>query len=202
MGSFGDSISAILSRLAQSLGLKPSEGRRLELMEQKLAAAKASNIDRVDALAEKIRLLESQALRKKKELESSRGDSKRIVAGSIEQLFRDLDRLQGQERIIRSNIERLSIAQAKLQELRVAQETGVEEGQLDDIALDLQEVFAGVKTIDREAADLEQVEYEAPKRSRVDIEQRMAEVEGEAVTKTGLSPETEKRLKQLEAEEA
>ena len=46
------------------------------------------------------------------------------------------------------------------------------------------------------------MEYEAPERSRVDVEQRMAEVQGEAVTQTGLSPETEKRLKQLEAEEA
>ena len=202
MGSFGDAISTILSRLGQLLGLKPSEARRLELMEQKLTAAKASNVDRLEWLKDKIRLLESQALRKKKELEAARGDSKRIVAGSIEQLFRDLDRLQGQEQIIRSNIERLSVAQAKLQELNVAQVTGLEEGQLDDIALDLQDAFAGLKATDREAAELEQVAYEAPKRSRVDVEQRMAEVEGEGVNTTGLSPEAEKRLKQLEAEDA
>ena len=72
MGSFSDAISAILSRLAQLLGLKPSERRRLELMEQKLAVAKASNVDRLEGLKDKIRLLESQALRKKKELESRR----------------------------------------------------------------------------------------------------------------------------------
>ena len=136
------------------------------------------------------------------ELEGARGDIKRLVAGSIEQVFRDLDRLQGQEQIIRSNIERLSVAQAKLQELNVAQVTGLEEGQLDDIALDLQDAFAGLKATDREAAELEQVAYEAPKRSRVDVEQRMAEVEGEGVNTTGLSPEAEKRLKQLEAEDA
>ena len=114
MGSFGDTISAILSRLAQLLGLKPSEKRRLELMEQKLAVAKASNVDRLESLKDKIKRLESQALRKKQELEAARGDSKRIVAGSIEQLFRDLDRLQGQEQIIRSNIERVSVAQDKV----------------------------------------------------------------------------------------
>jgi hypothetical protein len=202
MGNVGDAIAAILSRLAQLLGLKPSEKRRLELMEQRLVAAKASNVDRLEGLKDKIKLLESQALRKKKELEGARGDSKRLVAGSIEQLFRDLDRLKGQEQIIRSNIERLSVTQAKLQELSVAQETGLEEGQLDDIAVDLQEAVAGLKAADREATDLARVEYEAPERSRVDIEQRMAEVQGETVTQTGLSPETEKRLKQLEAEEA
>ena len=36
----------------------------------------------------------------------------------------------------------VSVAQAKLQELSVAQETGLEEGQLDDIAIDLQEAIA------------------------------------------------------------
>src|SRR5947208_618409 len=130
MGKFGETISTILSRLAQLLRLKPSEKRRLELMEQKLAAARATNVDRLESLKDRIKLLESQGLRKKKELDAARGDSKRLVAGSIEQLFRDLDRLRGQEQIIRSNIERLSVTQAKLQELRVAQETGLEEGQL------------------------------------------------------------------------
>jgi hypothetical protein len=202
MGRFADALSAVVSRLAQLLGLKPSETRRLELIEQKLDAAKAGNADRLEAIKEKIKLLEAQALRKKKELETARGDSKRILAGSIEQLFRDLDRLQGQEQIIRSNIERASVAQAKLQELKVAQETGLQDGQLDDIALDLQEAFAGLKAADREAAGLEQVAYQAPKRTRVDVEERMAEVAGEAVRTTGLSPETEQRLKQLEAEEA
>jgi hypothetical protein len=202
MGNLTDAISAVLSRLAQLLGLKPSEKRRLELMEQKLVADKANNVDRLEGLKDKIRQLESQALRKKKELDGARGDAKRLVAGSIEQVFRDLDRLKGQEQIIRSNIERLSIALTKLKELQVAKEAGLEEGQLDGLALDLEESYDALKATDREAADLERVEYKAPERSRVDIEQRMAEVQGEAVTATGLSPETEKRLKQLEAEEA
>ncbi len=202
MGSFGDAISEILSKLAQLLGLKPSEERRVDLMEQKLTASRAGNVDRLEALKDKIRLLESQALRKKKEFEAAHGDSKRILGGSIEQAFRDLDRLQGQERIISNNIERISVALAKIQEWKDARRTGLEEGQLDELALNLQEAVDGLKATDREAADLERVEYEAPKRSRVDVEERMGELQGEAATKTGLSPETEKRLKRLEAEEA
>ena len=119
MGSFGETISAILSKLAQLLGIKPSDKRRTELMKQKLATAKASNVDRLEALKDKIRQFEAQALRKKKEYEAAKGDSRRIVGGEIERLFRDLDRLHGQENVIGSNIERISVAQAKLEEYKV-----------------------------------------------------------------------------------
>ena len=201
MGSFGETISAILSKLAQLLGIKPSEKRRTELMEQKLATAKASNVDRLETLKDKIRQFEAQALRKKKEFEASKGDTKRIVGGEIERLFRDLDRLHGQENVIAANIERISVAQAKLEEYRAAEAKGLEEGELDDIALELQEAFEELKVADRASRDLEGVEYHAPQVSPVNAEKRMAEVAGEQETETGLSAETEKRLKQLETEE-
>jgi hypothetical protein len=202
MGRFAEGIAAILSKLAQFLGLKPSEARRTELMAQKLASAKASNIDRLEALKDKIRQFESQALRKKKEYEAAKGDSKRIVGGEIERLFRDLDRLHGQEDVIGTNIERISLAQAKLDEYDAAQAKGLEEGELDDIALELQESFEDLRVADRASRDLERVEYAPPKTSPVNAEQRMAEVAGEQETTTGLSVETERRLKQLETDEA
>ena len=202
MGSFGETISAILSKLAQLLGIKPSDKRRTELMEQKLATAKASNVDRLEALKDKIRQFEAQALRKKKEYEAAKGDSRRIVGGEIERLFRDLDRLHGQENVIGSNIERISVAQAKLEEYRAAQAKGLEEGELDDIALELQEAFGDLKVADRASRELESIEYQAPQVSPVNAEKRMAEVAGEQETSGGLSAETEKRLKQLETEEA
>ena len=201
MGSFGQAISAILSKLAQLLGIKPSDKRRTELMEQKLAAAKASNVDRLEALKDKIKQFEGQALRKKREHDLAKCDSKRIVGGEIERLFRDLDRLHGQENVIASNIERISVAQAKLDEFEAAQAKGLEEGELDDIALELQEAFEGLKVADRASRDLERVEYQAPETNPVDVNRRMAEVAGEQETLAGLSAETEKRLQQLEAEE-
>ena len=202
MGSLGGTVSAILSKLAQFPGIKPSENRRIELMKQKLAAAKASNVDRLEALKDKIRQFEAQVLRKKKEYEAAKGDSKRIVGREIQGVFRDLDRLRGQEDVIASNIERISVAKAKLQEYEAAQAKGLEEGEFDDIALELQEAFEGLKVADRASRDLERVEYQAPEVSPVDAEKRMAEVAGEQETTTGLPAETEKRLKELEAEEA
>jgi len=201
MGNFGQTISDILSKLAQFLGIKTSDERRTELMEQKLASSKARNVDQLETLKDKIRQFEAQALHKKKEYESAKGDSKRIVGGQIEQIFRDLDRLHGQENVITSNIERISVAQAKVEEYKAAQARGLEEGELDDIALELQEAFEGLKVADRASRDLEGVEYQAPQVSPVNAEKRMAEVSGEQETTTGLSLEVEKRLKQLETEE-
>ena len=201
MANFGETISAILSKLAQLLGLKPSDTARMDLMKHKLATAKASNVDRLEGLKDKIRQFEAQALRKKKEYEAARGDSRRIVGGEIERLFRDLDRLHGQENVVASNLERISVTQAKLEEYKAAQAKGLEEGELDDIALELQEAFEGLRVADRAFRDLEGVEYRPPQVSPVNAEKRMAEVAGEQETSDGLSAETEKRLKQLEIDE-
>jgi len=202
MGNLGEVVSSILSKFAQFLGIKPSDKRRTELMKQKIATAKARNIDRLEGLKDKIRQFEARVLRKKKEYEAAKGDSKRVVGGEIERIFRDLDRLQGQENVIVSNIERISVAQAKLEEYEAAQATGLDEGEVDDIALELQEAFEGLRVADRASRDLERVEYQTPEVSPVDTETRMAEVAGEQETTTGLSSVTEKRLKALEADEA
>jgi len=201
MGNLGKAIQAILSQLARLLGIKPTSEQRTELMEQKLATAKASNVDRLEALKAKIRQFETEARRKKTEYEAAKGDSKRIVAGEIERLFRDLDRLHGQESVIGTSIDRISVAQAKLEECKAAQAQGLDEGELDDIALELQEAFEGLKVADRASRDLERVQYDAPIAAPVDAQKRMAEVVGDQETRAGLSVETEERLKQLETED-
>jgi len=201
MAGVMETIGELLSRLAVLLRLKPSESQRFDKMEQSLASNKAANIDKMEALKDRIRQFEAQALRKKSEYEQAKGDSKRIVGREIEQLFRDMDRLRGQEDVLSQNIERISLAQAKLEEYKAAVMKGLEEDALDDLALDLQQAFEELKVADRASRDLQKVEYKAPERNRVDTEKRMAEVAGEHETTTGLSPETEKRLKVLEAEE-
>ena len=87
MGTLGEAISAILSKLAQLLGIRPSEQRRFQLMDRKLAAASVRNEDRLEALKDRIRQLEAQVLRKKRQYEEARGDTKRILGGEIERLF-------------------------------------------------------------------------------------------------------------------
>lgn len=201
MATFGEAISSIIIKIAQYLGIKPSDRRRIDMMEQKLATAKAHNVSKIESLKEKIGQLESHAVRKKKEYEKAIGDRKRIIGGEIERLIRDLDRLQGQENIISSNIERISIAQGKLEEVGAADFKGLDEGELDDIALELQESFDELRGVDQLSGELERISYKNSDFRPVNAEKRMAEVEGEQVTTSGLSLEAEKRLQQLEIED-
>jgi len=201
MGNIPETIGEILSKLAEWLHLKPSEATRLRQVEDHLTRARADNADRLELVKEEIRALEARALKKKKEFDQARGDSKRIIGGEIERTFRELDRLHGRENIIASNMEKISITRAKLRELEAAQAQGVEEGQLDDIALELQDVFADLKVADRAAKDLERVEYEAPETAPVDVEKRMAAVGGDKEAQPELSAEAQKRLAELETEE-
>lgn len=198
MGNFRDSMSANLSRLAGILGVKGSDKRRMEQIEHRLSIARAGNQDRLQALKEKIRDLEGQALIKKQELESTRGDSKRILAREIERIFRELDRLHSREKIIAGNLDRISLALIKLEEYADAREVGLSDDDLDDIALDLQEAFDDLNIADKAVNDLDRITYQPPQADRVESEARMAEVSGERETDTGLSAETQKRLKQLE----
>jgi len=200
MASLWDEIRAFLARL---FGGSDTERRMraLNAMEAKLEAAKRDNTDSLEALKDEIRALEARALQKKKELDRTHGDSRRIVVGEVERIFRELDRRRGREGVIAANMERIGIALAKIGEAKDALRAGVTEDQFDDIALEIQDLFGELKEADRAARDLEREKYEAPEPSRVDVEQRMAEVAGEEKAPAELSPETEKRLKQLAAEE-
>ena len=195
---------AIRSLLARLFGGSDAQGRvnALETMEANFTASKRDNTDSLEALKEEIRTLESRALQKKQEFERSHGDSKRVVAGEIERIFRELDRLRGRETIIGKNLDRIGVALDKIREAKAAMQAGVTDEQFDEIALELQDLFATLRQSDRAARDLEREKYEVAEPTPVKTEQRMAELTEETKTPITLSPETEQRLKKLEAEEA
>ncbi len=198
MSKLTETVSDILAQLAEWIGLKSSEADKLDALEQKLIRARASNEDRLEALKDEIRTLEARVLQKKKEADAARGDIKRMIIREIEQIIRDLDRLRGRETIITANVERTSVAVAKIHELRAARDQGVKDDQLDEIALDLQEVFADLKEADRGVRELEKERYEGAERASVDVSQRVGEVEGSKVTAGEFSEATLKRLKEIE----
>lgn len=201
MTGLWEAIRSLLARLFGGSGIQ-RRLKVLEAMEAKFTAAKRDNTDSVESLKDEIHTLESRALRKKQELEKVHGDSKRIVVGEIERIFRELDRLRGRENIIAANLDRIGMAVAKIGEAKAALKAGVSEEQFDDIAVELQDLFAGLGESDRAARDLAREKYEAAAPSQVDTERRMAELTEEQKAPASLSPEMEKRLKQLEAEEA
>lgn len=203
MASFGELIRSLLEKVAQVLGGKGPDEKRLrtlDQMEEKLLVAKRDNTDAVDQLKADIRSREKQAVRKKRELDQTRGESKRVVVGEIERIFRGLDRLRGAEDITAANLDRIGLALAKVGEAKAALRRGAAEEQFDDIALEIQDLFSKIRDADQAARQLEGEQYAAPERSRVDVEKRMAEVQGEEATAAELSPETQKRLEQLETE--
>jgi len=170
-------------------------------MEEKFLSAKRDNEDSLFSLKDDIRSKEALALKKKKELDGVSGDSRRVVVGEIERVFRELDRLRGRENVVAANLDRIDIALAKVGEAKAALRAGVSEEQFDDIALEVQDLFSSLKALDRAAVDLDREKYEPPTTSTVDVEQRVAEIQSNEVAPTGLSAETEKRLKELETEE-
>lgn len=194
-------LSDLLARLLEFLRLKKTDAAKHDEMERKLRAAKASNVDRLEGLKEQIAILERQARAKKKEYDAATGDTKRIVAGEIERIFGDLDRLKGRETIIGRNIDKVGMAIAKLGELKDARAQGVDEDMLDGLAVELEDIFAELKATDRTADGLDQVRYESPKSKQTDVEARMAELEGRTEPPDGMSQSTLDRLKQLDAEE-
>ena len=200
MESLAETIRSVLSKLAQCLGIKPTEEQRLYLTEERLARARADNVDRLEQVKEEVRKLEARALRKKQEYDAAQGPLKRIAARELEQVFRDLDRVEGRERIILRNIEKLSVAQAKLEELKVARAEGLGEDLLDDLALDLEEALDALKAADRATRDLEETKYVAPESQSVDVEKRMTELVSPEDAGVRLPEAARERLARLEAE--
>ncbi|MBN1506058.1 MAG: hypothetical protein JW955_04385 [Sedimentisphaerales bacterium] len=201
MAGLWETIRSLVARLFGG-----SDARRrasaLETMEANFAASKRDNTGGLEALKEEIRTLESRAMQKKQEFERSHGDSRRVVAGEIERVFREMDRLRGRETIIGKNLDRIGVALDKIREAKAALQTGVTEGQFDEIALELQDLFATLRQSDKAARDLERERYEVAEPTPVKTEQRVAEFAEETKPPITLSPETEERLKKLEAEEA
>ena len=199
MASLWESIRELLAKL---FGGSDAQRRRkaLDAMEDKFIAAKRDNADALESLKDEIKTLEARALLKKRELDQAHGDSKRVVVGEIERTFRELDRLRDRENVIAANLERIGVALAKVGEAKAALRAGVSEEQFDSLAVDLQDLFGELKESDRAARDLDREKYESPETSHVDVDQRMAEVQGAEKAPVGLSAETEKRLKQLETE--
>jgi len=193
-------ISDIIAKLLVMLKLKKSDVQKYEKMEHKLRLKKKHNIDRLDDMKERIATLEQRARVKKVEYEAATGNTKRIIIGEIERTFGDLDRLRGQETIIGQNLDKISLSLVKLDEWRVAKEQGVDEDMLDDLAIDLEDVFADLKATDRTSKSLESVRYESPQTKSIDVDSRLAELQGEAPSSEALSPSTAERLKELDEE--
>ena len=206
-------ISDLLAKLLELLGLKTSQKKKFQKMERSLRDKKAINEDRLEELKDQIARVERQVLTKKREYEAAKGDTKRIVGGEIERLFKSVDRSRGQEDILARNLGQIGLGLAKLAEIRAALDSGVDEAVFDELALELQDIFGEMKEVDQEARELEATKYLSPRSESIDIDARMAALEADtpkAQTATpqrqseapeGLSQSSLDRMQELDSED-
>ena len=133
MGSFGDTLSDILSKLAEMLGLKPSEGRKLQLMEQKLAVNKAANVDLREQLKEEISRTQTLLLRKEEERKKATGMLKEISTDEIEEAVFSLKNKGERRTIISRNIRLIDHAREGIKRITAAKAQGVSNDKLTDL---------------------------------------------------------------------
>jgi len=204
MARLAEAIWSLFEKLAPVFGREQRKLKKLERMEKKLEAEEKRNTDDIERLKKEICTLEALALQKKKVYDRTPGASKRTVAREIERIFRKLDLLRGREDILTSNLKRIDLVLSKIREEKVAIRPGATEEEIDDIALEIQDLFGQLRDADRAARELEREQYKIPEPAPVDVEKRMAELEEESQPEmeapADLPPELEKRLRRLEAE--
>ncbi len=188
-------------KLLEWIGIKDSEAVTLRKLKDKLISDKASNVDKIEAMKEEIKLLERQAVSKKAEYEAAKGNIRRIIAGEIEQLFSNIDRLKTRENIILQNIDKISVALTKIEELVAAKEHGLDSDVFDDMASELEDKFDDLKTADKAKDDIEKIRYEPRRSEKTDVEPRLSELNGEKEPPKELSQSAQQRLKELVGEE-
>jgi len=156
-----------LSQFAEKLGLVESEKKQMQALEKQLADDKACNINLLEELKYKIKQLESQALKKKKEYDSTLSkDLKQIIAQEIEQIFHEIDLFNEKINMIMSNIERISKQQMKLEAEKASVFKGLEEDDIDRIAIMHEQTVEQLETIDRASLDLDKIAYKRPGKER------------------------------------
>lgn len=200
MSKLTDTLSAVLSKLAEWLGMKSDDSKKLSKFEEALTRARAQNEDQIEAAKDDIRRLENRFKSLNKDYEAARGDIKKMIAKQLEGVARELDRFEQTAAILSSKAEQYAIGLAKIRDGRLLLDQGkaIPADLFDEVAEIFREAAAEMKLADAGARQLDNERYESPERAKVDVSQRVGELEGAKETATELSDSTLKRLKELE----
>ena len=200
--AFGKSMQEMLAKVAESLGIKPTEARRLELVREKLAGEKQRYTDKIDDLKYEIRRLEELALKKKSEYDRTKGDGKRIVGREIEQALRERKMLREKEGLLFSRLDKVTLLLRKFELASpVEADSPVDlEEMADDAAEYMEDLIDAEKQATRATEDLAGLTYEEPERPAMDVEAEMANLESSGEEEFALSDDLLKDLTDLEDE--
>ena len=199
MSQFEDKSSVFSEKIKGFFGFKPSRDERYKKLRGKLVESRLTNEERVESLKRDIQRLGNRAVQKNKEAEASGPDVRKLIIREIEQNFRDIDNLQGQQNIIIGNLRRISLSIAKIDELMVAQIRGADAKMLDSLLIDLQDLTQQMKEEDVSISFLGKERYELPDEERAsqNVQMRISQLQGETPASDVMPESIAKRLQEL-----
>jgi hypothetical protein len=194
---------SVFSKLGEKLGLSKSEAKLQAERLEEVAARKRKCHDRLEALKERIKLLENRARKKQEELKATKGPRRNIVLNEAKQLLRELKKLGGEEKILIGQLNKLTTIEARISEIQVAGEVAVDETMVDDVALDLDLAHQQLEAEDRAIKDLEKVTYGGfAEEDEEDIEAELAKLEQDLAQETAETDAPQETTEAPEAEKA
>ncbi len=143
-------------------------------IEQKLRAMKIENVNNFDELKKKIQHLEAKIVRKKTEYDTSRGSVKQMVMLEIEQMFKELDSLKQNQLILNRNINKITQEISKLEQIRDSGLQGLNQEEIDQLALNLEDNFSKLQELDLVSKDLERVIYHHKEENQSELLERLS----------------------------
>ena len=201
LNQMNELLGSLAARAAQGLGLKPTEREQLRQWRGGLEQELRNSHDAWEGMKEEIRRLEARLLKKKAEHDAAHGAIKDMVAQEIEHLFTQMDRKQSEITLLLRNQEAITLTLDKMRELEVAKASGVQEGQLDTLAVHLEDTLEQTQQADAALEGLKQVTYQRRAKEGMDVEARLANLDQAQKKTSGLSSRAQERLAQLEKDQ-
>lgn len=130
---------------------------KYRIRQRRYRKRRAAHEDRLEQEKDAIDRKERQAVRKKAQYDRTKGQVREIIVREIHQIMRDLERKKGPAGILQNNIELMSVANGKVEELLATLAAAVTEEHIDDVASDLQEEFDRIEMADDAAKQAETI---------------------------------------------
>ena len=202
MSDLSDLLREMLAKLATLTGVTKSKIRKLEgLLADSGTGIRGAN-DSIEELKRETSVLETRAKKFKSELEKTSPNNRDIVIRQIEATFADLDRNKKKQEFYFGELNRLNALKRRLEILIDNERNGIKirEDEIDEVTQLTEEMIEDIEKKDVVGRELDALDYKEALPRTKQVEDRMQEAAGEVTATSTLSPEMEKRLKELETE--
>lgn len=156
-------IMTVLDRLANLAKQGGIDVKRLRKLKEKYSIARRDYNDIVNDALEQIQILEGKAVRLKREYDNASKRQKSSVASKIERIFQRMDAEQKKVDVANSNIGGLNQAIDKIDQIIIAAGRKASEEELDEVAVQGEEVAEDTEAFLEAAEDLSSIDVTTKK---------------------------------------